>query len=178
MGLALAYWAGIPLAPRLLPEALHVGLGLAGVLPLLLLFAWAQASAWPPMRRLRTDLSTSLTVLFEGARWPEVLVVSLLAGWGEELLFRGVLQQWLAPRIGQYAALGLAAVLFGLVHSISIVYLIGATLAGLFFGWLYLWTGSLLVPIIADGGYDWIAITIVLNRSERGVTSQQAGGGD
>lgn len=39
------------------------------------------------------------------------------SGFFEEILFRGVIQQWLLNNIGALPALGLSSVLFGLAHS-------------------------------------------------------------
>lgn len=38
-------------------------------------------------------------------------------GFFEELLFRGVIQQWLGAHVGDLPSLGLTSVLFGLAHS-------------------------------------------------------------
>lgn len=39
------------------------------------------------------------------------------AGFFEELLFRGVIEQWLDPRIGSWASLAVTSALFGLAHN-------------------------------------------------------------
>lgn len=43
--------------------------------------------------------------------------VCTLPGFFEELLFRGVIQQWLSALVGGVPALAIASVLFGLAHS-------------------------------------------------------------
>ena len=39
------------------------------------------------------------------------------SGFFEEVLFRGVIQQWLVTAVGALPALGITSVLFGLAHS-------------------------------------------------------------
>lgn len=106
-----------------------------------------------------------LRVLFRNARPGAVVLVSLLAGLGEELLFRGVIQAGLADLWSPLAALILASLLFGLAHAISLSYLLLASMMGLYLGLLYHWTGNLLVPIIVHALYDWIAIHFYLRRA-------------
>ncbi|MEC7377933.1 MAG: CPBP family intramembrane glutamic endopeptidase, partial [Pseudomonadota bacterium] len=57
---------------------------------------------------------------FASSYSPAVLVLlSVLAGVGEELLFRGAVQGWLVAHTGPVTALLAASVLFGLVHYVS-----------------------------------------------------------
>lgn len=48
---------------------------------------------------------------------PPPCAVPCLPGFFEEVLFRGVIQQWLGGVIGALPALGITSVLFGLAHS-------------------------------------------------------------
>lgn len=67
----------------------------------------------------------------------------LLAPAFEELMFRGILLDWLRKRLSNWRAIGVSAVLFAVMHvyPIAMPY---AFLAGLFMGWLRLRTGSTL----------------------------------
>ena len=97
-----------------------------------------------------------------------MVLVSALAGIGEELLFRGVIQDGLNLHFSTAASLIIASLLFGLAHAVTPAYFIIASLMGLYLGWLYLHTGNLLIPIIVHGLYDWIAIRFYLwNRNRR-----------
>jgi uncharacterized protein len=82
----------------------------------------------------------------------EVLGLALLSGLGEETLFRGVLQ----PTLG----LALTAALFGVLHiGPNVRFLpwsLMAFVAGLAFGGLALWTGSLLAPILAHATINFL----------------------
>jgi membrane protease YdiL (CAAX protease family) len=92
----------------------------------------------------------------------QLAIVSLAAGLGEELLFRGLVQAGLSNLIGgeygPWIALAIAAALFGVCHWLNTTYAILATVAGLYFGLLLLWTGSLWTPIVAHAAYDFVAL--------------------
>jgi hypothetical protein len=91
-------------------------------------------------------------------------MVATLAGVGEELLFRGVLQvkagQWTTPLIG----LLIASLLFGLAHALSKLYFAFAVAVGAFLGWLAIACHDLVAPMIAHGLYDFLALAY-LSRS-------------
>ena len=54
----------------------------------------------------------------------------MTAGIGEELLFRGVVQALLERWLGPWIALGVASILFGLVHALTPTYALLAAFAG------------------------------------------------
>jgi membrane protease YdiL (CAAX protease family) len=77
-----------------------------------------------------------------------IMTGGLLAGVGEEVFFRGMLQ----------AELGLipTAIIFALLHFGRgfEIFSVWALLEGLVFGWLYHITGNLVVPIVVHGIHD------------------------
>ncbi len=99
-----------------------------------------------------------LVPLFAGVNWPQLALVSLLAGVGEELFFRGVIQPVLIGWIGIAGGLLAASVVFGLLHAITPTYALLATAVGAYLGWLALASGNLLGPMIAHGAYDFFAL--------------------
>lgn len=80
--------------------------------------------------------------------------LGLAAGFGEEMIFRGILQYELQSRTGQTLSLGVSAVIFGLLHAVTPAYAFLATLAGAYFGWIYQVAGNLAVPITTHALYD------------------------
>lgn len=90
--------------------------------------------------------------------WPVLVTLSVLAGFGEELLFRGVIQGWLAERFGAVFAIAVASILFGLVHFLSFLYFVIATLLGVVLGLAYVWSESLLLIMVWHGVYDLVAL--------------------
>jgi len=78
-----------------------------------------------------------------------VLVIGILAGIGEEYLFRGILQ----PKLHQYtgnahAGVWLAAFIFSAIH-LQFYGFLPRLMLGALFGYLYIYSGSLVYPIIA-----------------------------
>lgn len=81
--------------------------------------------------------------------WLAVLVVAIIPALGEELLFRGLLQNILRQITGKgHLAVWLAAFLFGLLH-FQFYGMLPRVLLGALFGYLYLWSGNLLIPVLA-----------------------------
>lgn len=139
-------------------------IGLVATLPMVLgLVALGLVRAkW--VEELQRFMREVVVPMFAGARWWMLMLVALAAGIGEELLFRGVIQAGLGHWIGPGFGLVAASLLFGLVHAMSRAYFLLATLAGLYLGLLYLWTGNLLVVILVHFLYDWIALHIYVGR--------------
>lgn len=100
--------------------------------------------------------------VFRGRGVVAVIAVSALAGLGEELLFRGVIQSGLSASFGAWPGLLLASVLFGLMHALSRAYFVLAAFMGVYLGALYQATDNLLLPAIVHGLYDAIAIGYLL----------------
>lgn len=138
-------------------EALLVAL-LAAAPPLVLAW-WLSRQSYPWVRQLLDRVHQVLDLLFRGGSQVAIVAVSLFAGFGEELLFRGVAQAGLEQYLGAGAALAVASLLFGLVHAITPAYFVLATLMGLYLGLLYQLTGNLLVACLVHALYDWAAIT-------------------
>lgn len=80
--------------------------------------------------------------------------LGIAAGLGEEMLFRGILQYELLGKLGNIGAVGVSSVIFGLLHAVTPMYAFLATLASFYFGWLYLDTQNLVVPIVTHAVYD------------------------
>jgi len=143
-----------------------VGIGVTATLPLLL-GLWL-CLKWPigPLRKILRVIDEVLVPLFRQCNLLELAVISLLAGLGEEMLFRGIVQAavagWIDGPRGVWIALAAAAILFGLAHSVTFTYAILATLIGFYLGGLWLATGNLFVPIIVHACYDLVALTYLV----------------
>lgn len=90
--------------------------------------------------------------------WPVLITLSIFAGVGEELLFRGAVQGWLAGHVGELVAVIVASLLFGLVHYVSFTYFLVATGLGLLLGSVYALSGSIALVMIWHSVYDIIAL--------------------
>lgn len=110
-----------------------------------------------------------LAILGDQRRPLEAIVVcvalGVVAGIGEEWLFRGVLQTSLGDRIGVGPSLGLTSIVFGALHAVTPLYAALATIASLYFGYLYIGVSSsandlnnLAMPMVCHGFYDVLAL--------------------
>ena len=152
---ALVWWTGV--RPGLTTSWRGASSGVAvGVVMASAAIVIAE-SRWRIFERSRRDFEMVLE-LFRDAAIRDLAIVSLLAGVCEEALFRGFLQTWLAGFVNPHVALGAAALLFGLAHPISRVYVIFVTAFGLTLGYLYLLTGELVSVVVAHGLYDFLAL--------------------
>lgn len=160
----LAWWRRVSLADVFAPDdvAARVALGIAigvafGVAALAVVWS---VPAFAGFRRLAREG-------FEGIepRFTDMLIISMAAGWGEELFFRGVL----LPEIGVW----LAALAFVVAHGIVPYrsrgrWAMAAVLfaAGVGLGYVYEWRG-LEASMAAHASYD-LAVLVGLRALLRG----------
>jgi hypothetical protein len=144
-----------------------LGLGVLASLPMLALFV--ATIRWPvgPLARIEWITEALLRPLFLPCTLLELAAISVLAGLGEELLFRAVLQGWVERWLGPLAGLLLASTLFGLLHPLSREYALMAAGMGAYLGGCWLTAGNLLVPITAHALYDFLAL-VYITRVHRG----------
>jgi membrane protease YdiL (CAAX protease family) len=94
-----------------------------------------------------------------------ILRAGLLAGIGEELMFRGALYGWLRSRWSARVAIGVTTVAFTAAHGLPIVFP-AVILFGLLAGWLRERTGStlntLVMHVLADTSMLAVAWTLTL----------------
>ena len=78
-----------------------------------------------------------------------LLVIAILPGIGEELVFRGMTQQlFIESKFNPHLSIWLAAIIFSAIHFQFFGFL-PRMLLGALFGYLFYWSGNLLIPIIA-----------------------------
>jgi uncharacterized protein len=132
--------------------------GIAATAPLLVGLAWCLGTGWPPVARLMAVVRERIAPLFAGAPPVALAAVAIMAGVGEEALFRGVLQDALAGPLPVWAALLLSSLLFGAVHWVTSTYAVLAGVVSVYLGALYLVTDNLLAPIVTHALYDLVAL--------------------
>jgi len=136
-----------------------VAWGVLACLPLLVVFFLCVR--WPvgPLVRIKQLSEEFIREWFASCSVLQLGLISLLAGIGEEMLFRGVIQDTLSAWINPLAGIVLASLLFGLMHPITPFYVVLAALMGAFLGWIFIVTDNLLPAIITHGLYDFLALT-------------------
>ena len=119
------------------------------------------------MRRLVALVVEQLGPLLALRSPAELVLLALIAGLAEEILFRGVVQAGLARVLPDWAAVLVAGAAFGLAHFITPAYALLAGLAGVYLGALFWLGGTLIVPIVAHALYDIVALSYVARLSRR-----------
>ena len=146
----------VPLAAGDLWEGVAAGTATAVALALVNWYLLCGAPSLRPVTAIRRLYRDSLKPVFGGVGVVDVAVISMAAGIGEELLFRGVLQ----AEIG----LVLASLIFGVLHTGGTGTLVfGAWVAvmGGVLGGLAIWTEGLLAPMVAHALYDAAALAYI-----------------
>ncbi len=154
VGLVWMRLRGFPIGPGDPVAGLVLGLGASVVLAGVNYAVLRLAPPVRPVRAIRGLYREVLRPVFAQVRPLEVAVLSLAAGVGEELLFRGAVQ----------AEFGLvvASAVFGLAHiggRSSALFGMWVMVMGLGLGGLAHVTGGLLAPIVAHAAYDAAAIS-------------------
>jgi hypothetical protein len=159
----LAWFMTEPFWRNMVFNARAIGMGVLFTLPMLGAFIWVIGSSSTRFNQMRRDFDLVIGLLRKLTIF-DVLIVSLLAGVGEEALFRGVLQTILAGWAGPVTAVLVSSVLFGMVHFVSTTYALYASVIGFYLGSLYLGSGNIVVPMVAHFLYDFLAILYGINR--------------
>ena len=173
---ALAVGAVLEISPvETLSGKLGIGafaaffVGLLATAPLVVGFIWLHRRPFGPFIALKEIVEDRLVPLFVEADLSQLAMLSFAAGRGEELLFRGLIQEGLASRIGGpigiLVGLLLASLMFGLCHAMTKSYFWMATVLGFFLGVLFLVTGNLLAPITAHAIYDLFAMLYLIRHA-------------
>ena len=97
------------------------------------------------------------------------LCMAIVAGFGEEVMFRGLLVpigMGFLKKHRVFLTVFTSSVIFGAMHlfnagsgagmTLAILQAVATTFAGVFLAAIYLRSGSVLVPIVLHGVYDWI----------------------
>lgn len=142
-----------------------IGIGLAAGASLAAV-AWVMDRLqWAWLEHASALAEKGLSELLAGCHLGHVITLSLAAGVGEELLFRGWLQGSLQIWMGDWGmagtilAIAISSLAFGFMHPLSRGYIALAAAMGAVFGVMTWWTENLLVAIAAHAAYDAILLT-------------------
>jgi membrane protease YdiL (CAAX protease family) len=161
-------WASLAINAR------AVGWGALAATPLVaLLMILDRWTPWP-LVPLKESVEREVVPLLENASLGDFVLISVAAGFGEELFFRGLLQAGLTHELLQaevpYAIpIGIAAasIIFGLCHWINREYALVAAIIGAYLGVLLVVTNNLLTPITTHALYDVIAMWYLVSFKRR-----------
>jgi membrane protease YdiL (CAAX protease family) len=159
-------------------DAASVSYGLLAVVPMALTAVGLDVveEQFPALKDVTIATQRAILLFLGGSFRPvftcvAALGIGLAAGLGEELLFRGVIQTKLVdvllPLSGAAStaivpvavAILLSSLAFGALHAVTPVYVLLATLASIYFGYLLVaFDGNLIVPIVCHAVYDFGAL--------------------
>jgi len=146
--------------------------GSAAALPMVCMALLIEQLPCSAFCKLRHCIYTFVMPIFAGMTILQLATVSLAAGVGEELLFRGLLQSGISQAIGHPAGpwlgLTIAAIAFGVAHWITPLYATLATLVGVYLGGLLWWTDNILAPVAAHAVYDFLILVYLVRRFHAG----------
>lgn len=145
--------------------------GLLATVPMLAGMLLVDRLRFRPFLRLRRFFRRVVLPLFQDASLIELGLISLIAGIGEEMLFRGLMQHgltaWLGGAAGLWVGLAASSLVFGLAHAVTRTYAVLATLAGFYLGGLFLLTDNLLAPIATHAVYNFLTLAYLVARRRR-----------
>lgn len=133
------------------PDPLSVLVAMIGILGLaMMLSEWTYWSdqVFPMPEIFKQAYLQSITAHSAGELLILVFVVGMVPGLCEEVAFRGYFQQVFQYRFGTTQGIFVAAALFAVMH-MDPWHLPALFAIGVFLGYLFLWSGSLWIPIIA-----------------------------
>jgi membrane protease YdiL (CAAX protease family) len=167
--LAVYPWERLHFEPAALLQGLII------TLPMVVLFF---ACVWipvGPLGRIKQFVDQVVKPMFRKCTILDLALIALLAGIGEEMLFRGVLQPYFVSWLEESPWVGivLASILFGFAHPITPGYVVLAALVGLYLGWFAYYFDNLVEVILAHALYDFIGLVYLVRFEKEEPVSQE-----
>lgn len=106
--------------------------------------------------KLLTDAFLEVDTI--GGLLVNLFIIAFLAALGEELLFRGVILQLLWDGLkNSHMAVIISSILFSAMH-LQFFGFLPRTILGILFGYVFIWTGSLWIPIILHFLFNGVTV--------------------
>ncbi|MDR0706041.1 MAG: CPBP family intramembrane metalloprotease [Planctomycetaceae bacterium] len=151
-------------------------------LPLIVLYVvllWLPFECLKTIDRLICELFQQYMIRF--SVW-QIAIISVAAGFGEELLFRSLLQSGIYNAIANgttnttglefltnyrlTSVIILVSILFGAAHSVTITYFFLAFVISVYLGVILILTGNIIIPISIHALYDFLVLMSIKFRIE------------
>lgn len=170
-------------APGLTPLILAVGTMICSIPMMNMIIEWNEGLSLPSslaameswMREAEQRAGDTVNTLMGGSSAGSlilsILIVGVLAGFSEELFFRGGIQRLLVSgRVNPHVAIWVTAFLFSAIH-LQFFGFFPRLLLGAFFGYLLYWTKNLWVPIVCHIFNNSIVATVTWMTARGSATS-------
>ncbi|GAB6119334.1 CPBP family intramembrane glutamic endopeptidase [Dysgonomonas termitidis] len=117
------------------------------------------------MKEYEESAEKSLKLLFSNRSIPSLifnlLVIAVMAGLAEEFFFRGCLQQIMQKIVkNQHFAIWITAIIFSAIH-FQFYGFVPRVLLGALLGYLFVWSGSIWVPVIVHTIHNAINVVLI-----------------
>lgn len=154
---------------------LDLFIGVAAALPMFLFFLISVRLPIPAFEKIKQFLLSELGPRIEHGSILELFILCIFIGLGEEMLFRGVLQSW-ASQYGIVAAIVFTNLLFGIVHSVTRLYVVIAAIMGVYLSLLLVFFSpqNLLIPITTHTIYDFFCFVYILRVYRQQVIAEKS----
>lgn len=170
-------------APGLTPLILAVGTMICSIPMMNMIIEWNEGLSLPSslaameswMREAEQRAGDTVNTLMGGSSAGSlilsILIVGVLAGFSEELFFRGGIQRLLVSgRVNPHVAIWVTAFLFSAIH-LQFFGFFPRLLLGAFFGYLLYWTKNLWAPIVCHIFNNSIVATVTWMTARGSATS-------
>ena len=158
IAMVLATLFNIPVLALLKWNLDDVLVGIIATLPLVLFLWWFSKTDIPTLVEFRNSQIEFFAEIGFEFTWPRIIMMSLGAGVFEELLFRGVVQSWIATGAGVVVAVIITNIIFGAMHWRTVLYAAIAGVVGLWMSIIFLFTDNLVTPMVTHALYDAVAL--------------------
>lgn len=119
--------------------------------------SWASAFESQAEDTLKAILQMDTPLIF----FFNLVIIAILPGIGEELIFRGILQKQIGLMLkNPIVAIWISAIIFSAIH-LQFEGFLPRMALGVVLGYLYYWTGNLWVPILAHAFNNGIQIVLI-----------------
>ncbi len=138
--------------------------GFFGTVPLYLIFMAMEHMPYDSIQKIRQILIDTIGASMNKQNWADLFILAAIAGVAEEVLFRGVIQPWMENSWGMNPGLIISSMLFGLIHAVTPLYAILATVISIYLGLSLDYGGerNLLTPIVIHALYDFLAFIAIM----------------
>jgi membrane protease YdiL (CAAX protease family) len=164
VAIVLGWIAGIDPFANIIFSEIAVFYGIIGTIPLFIFFVVLYQIQIDAFQQIKRTLLETLAPSMHRYHWTDLFILGAIAGITEEILFRGVIQPWMESTWGMTEGLIASSIIFGLVHAVTPLYALLATLVGIYLGLAMDYGGerNLLNPIIIHGLYDFLAFLVIV----------------
>ena len=165
VAIVLGWIADVDPFANIIFSEMAVFYGIIGTIPLFIFFVALYQIQIDAFQQIKRTLLETLAPSMHRYHWTDLFILGAIAGITEEILFRGVIQPWMESSWGMTGGLIASSIIFGLVHAVTPLYALLATMVGIYLGLAMDYGGqrNLLNPIIIHGLYDFLAFLVIVH---------------